>query len=62
MAYSVQFNIVFEAPNLLFYHFFILTFIYIAEIQLPDNGIQLLSRTLARVLPWLAIGDFQHIM
>jgi hypothetical protein len=34
---------------------------YVAEIQLPGNGIRLLSIThLAIVLPRLAIGDLSH--
>ncbi len=37
---------------------------YVAEIQLYGNGIPLLPehRVLARILLWLAIGDFHHIV
>ncbi len=41
MAYSALFNNAFEALNLLL----IIFYTYEAEIQLPGNGIQLLSRT-----------------
>ncbi len=54
MAYSALFNNVFDALNLLL----IILYTYVAEIQLPGNGIRLL----AKVLPWLDIGDFNHIM
>jgi hypothetical protein len=46
MAYSAQFNNVFEAVNVLLILFYIL----IAEIQLPKIDIQLLSRTRVRYL------------
>jgi hypothetical protein len=41
MAYSAIFNNVFEALNLLS----IILYTYVAEIQLPGNGIWLFSRT-----------------
>jgi hypothetical protein len=63
MAYLTLLNNAIEALNLLLIQKFFYT--YKAEIQLPGNGIWLLSRTQSsgyRVLPWLAIGDFYHIM
>ncbi len=58
MLYSALFNIIFEALILLFKK-------YVAKVQLPDNVICLLSipqRSVYRVLAWLVIGNFHHIM
>jgi hypothetical protein len=60
MAYSALFINVFETLNLLL----IIVYTYVAEISYLAMafGSSLERRVLARVLPWLAIGDFHHIM
>ena len=60
MAYSALFINVFETLNLLL----IIVYTYVAEISYLAMafGSSLEHRVLARFLPWLAIGDFHHIM
>jgi hypothetical protein len=60
MAYSALYSIVFEALNLLL----IILYTYFAEIQLHamSFGSSPEHRVLSKLLPWLASGDFHHIL
>jgi hypothetical protein len=55
MAYLAPFNNVFEARNFLL----IIFYTYVTEMAFGSSS---LHRVLARILAWLAIGDFHYIM